>query len=132
MTAEWDDPQDADYVIMQSAREGDYTLLIEALRTGAWAVDPPWRRDLLIEMLEGGSRPRHRQAGTVKDLKRKAEIYRRVRELIDAGWPRTAADAKVAEEFGCNARTVNEIRRWKERGDTFGAIYLDEFLPRRK
>jgi hypothetical protein len=77
-----EDPEDDDFFIMQSAREGDYTLLIEALRSGRWVValrhgelmEAPWRRDLLIEILEGPRRPSHRQKMTIKDLSRKAEI----------------------------------------------------------
>jgi hypothetical protein len=130
---DWDDdPEDDDYVIMQSAREGDYTLLIEALKTGTWGVDAPWRRALLIEILEGGGRPRHRQRRTIKDLKRKAEIYRRVRQLIDEGWPLVAADTKVAEEFGCTPRAVNEVRRWADRGSDTDVFILDTLAPRRK
>jgi hypothetical protein len=121
---DWDDPQEDDFFVMKSAREGDYTLLIEALKTGEWKVDANWRRDLLIEILEGVRRPNHRQRGTIKNLQRKADIYVRVNELIDEGWPLTAADAKVAEEMRCSVKTVSNIRIWMEQRNMMNADWF--------
>ena len=125
------DPMDEDFLIIASAKDGDYGPLIELLRNGAELTS--WRRELVIQILEGKlKRPSHRPARTVNDLSLKAKIHKRIRELTAEGHKLTAVDAQVADEFGCSVKTVSNIRQWVARGTDVDATYLWAYEPKEK
>lgn len=108
----------AEWELYCAARDGDFTRLIEMLRSGAELS--PEARNLLADILDGKLKhPKHRPPRS-DTHHRHLLIADRVRELA-RDRPLKAAKLDVAKEFKCDDRTVaTSIRKLREYERRFG------------